>query len=319
MVRRFWHSFQFLALLLVLAGVAQAQAQDSYLLRYKLEKGKVQLVRQKSDLKVKQTVMGNDLDSTLTTSAFEQRDYGDVDTEGGARLKTKVVRMKGTGKFQGLGDLEFDSQKSDRDTSSLLGAALTPLYERLVGSELQAEVTSRGAVTSYTGYSQLVGDLVKNNPLTAQFAGGGSDAAAKLGFQGQWIVLPEKPIKAGENWENPFELDLGALGIVKGKESVTLVSVEKRDGHDIAKLSTTSDLSFDLKLDMNGTKVTGKMTTSNSTGSSEFDITAGKLLKQTSELTLSGQLTVEVNGMTIPIQQTQTISAEHELVDKLPE
>ncbi len=181
------------------------------------------------------------------------------------------------------------------------------------------EVTPRGVVKSFTGYAQLVADLIKDKPLAAQFSGGGSDNMAKLGAQGAWVVFPEKAVKPGEKWENPLEMELGGLGVIKGTETVTLLSIETRDGHSIAKLSTTSDMSFDLKLDMGTAKVSGKISTANSSGTAEFDITAGKLLKQSGEVTLSGQLSVEVNGMTIPLQMTQTVSSEQEALDKLPE
>lgn len=317
MVLRFSQCVQFLALSLFM--VQLAGADEPVLLRYKLDKGATLINQSKANNKTTQTIMGTNVDTTISQTTIDVRVIDEVTSEGVAKMKTKTERMQGTLKIAMLGDYEFDSKKTDRDKSSTLGQALTPLYERLVGSELQMEVTPRGVVQSYTGYAQLVGDLIKANPVTAQFAGGGSDNAAKLSAQGMWLVVPEKPVKVGEKWENPFELDLDQLGIIKGKETVTLLSIETRDGHSIAKLSTSSDVSFDLKVDMGTAKVTGKVTTANSSGSVEFDITAGKLLKQTAELTLSGPLSVEVNNMTIPVQFSQTVSSEQTALDKLPE
>lgn len=317
MFQRFLQCAQCVALTLFVLG--PALADEPVLLRYKLEKGTTLISRTKMETKTTQTINGNNIETVLGQSGIEVRVVDDLDTEGTAKLKTKIERLKANAKLGPAGDFEFDSQKTDRDKASNLGAALTPLYERLVGSELQMEVTPRGVVKSYTGYSQLVGDLVKDNPLASQFAGGGSDGAAKLSAQGQWVAFPEKAIKPGEKWDNPFEMDLPGLGVIKGKETVTLLMVENRDGHSIAKLSSSSDVSFDLKLDMGVAKVSGKITTSNSTGSAEFDVTAGKLLKQNGELTLSGQLSVEANNMTIPVQLTQVVSSENAALDKLPE
>lgn len=317
MFQRFLQCAQFVALTLFVMG--PALAEEPVLLRYKLEKGATLITRAKSETKTSQTIMGTNYDTTIGQSAIGVDVVDQVDADGTAKIKTKVERLKSSAKLGVAGDFEFDSQKTDRDKASILGAALTPLYERIVGSELQLEVTPRGVVKSYTGYAQLVGDLVKDNPLASQFAGGGSDDAAKLTAQGQWIVFPEKAIKTGENWEMPYEMDIPKLGLIKGKQTVTLLSLENRDGHVVAKLSSSADIAFDLNIDMGVAKVSGKITTSNSTGSAEFDVTAGKLLKQNAELTLGGQLSVVANNTTIPVQMTQTVSSEYAALDKLPE
>lgn len=317
MWQRFLQFSPCLALTLFMVGAASAD--EPIVLRYKLEKGATYINRTKADNKTAQTIAGMNLDTAISQATVDVRVIDELDAEGTAKFTTKTERLKNTTKVPALGEFEFDSKKPDRDRSSTLGAELTPLYERMVGSDLHMEVTPRGVVKSFTGYSQLVADLIKDKPLAAQFAGGGSDNMAKLGAQGAWIVFPEKAVKPGDKWDNPFEMDLGGLGVIKGKEMVTFLSVETRDGHTVAKFSTTSDVSFDLKLDMGAAKVSGKVTTANSSGSAEFDITTGRMLKQTSELTLTGQLAVDVNNMSIPVQLTQTLSQEQTALDKLPE
>ena len=316
MLQQVARGIQFLTL--ALFSVNLAVADEPIVLRYKLEKGATLITQSKMGNKTIQTVMGNNVETTISATSIDVRTIDDL-VDGTAKMKSKTERFSGTIKIPTLGEFVFDSKKPDRDKSSVLGAALTPLYERLVGSELQLEVTPRGTVKNLTGYAQLVGDLIKDNPLTAQFASGGSDNAAKMSAQGQWLVFPENGVKVGEKWENPLEIELSGLGVLKGKETITLLSIESRDGHSVAKLSTSTDISFDLKVDMGVAKVSGKVTTANSMGSAEFDITAGKLLKQNAELTLSGELSVEVNNTTVPVQMTQTISSEQVALDKLPE
>lgn len=296
-----------------------ARAEDPLTLRYQFEKGTPQVARSKTDNKTTQTINGMNIETTISQTAISSRHVEGIGADGTIKVRVKNERLKSQASVGGAGEYEFDSQKPDRDKSSALGTALTPLYERLVGSELQLEVTPRGEVKSLTGYYQLVDDLIKANPVTAQFAGGGSDNAAKLGEQGQWIIFPEKPIKRGEKWEIPLEMDLPGMGTIKGKGTTTLLMLETRGTQQIAKFSTTADVSFDLNLEVNGAKVTGKVTTSNSSGSAEFNVTTGRMLKQNNELTLTGQLSVEVNNMTIPVQVNQTITTEHETLDKLPD
>ncbi|MDB5391148.1 MAG: hypothetical protein JWM11_6794 [Planctomycetaceae bacterium] len=304
---------------LFICFVRGVQAEEPILLKYQLEKGSKLINLHKSVNKTTQTINGNNMETEINQDTVDIRTIDELDSQGVGKIKTKTERLSSSVKIAGLGDYAFSSQKPDRDKSSILGAALTPLYERLVGSELQYEVSPLGKVKNFSGYAQLVGDLVKANPLTSRFAGGGTDNAAQLGAQGQWVVFSEKPVKPGEKWDNPFEAEMPGLGTMKGKETITFLAIEQREGHSIAKLSISNDVSFDLNIEMGGAKVTGKVTTSNSEGSAEFDITAGKLLSQKSKLTLAGQLSVDANGATIPVQISQTIGSETTAVDKLPE
>ena len=306
----------FVALTMFLGVV---RADEPIVLRYKLEKGATLFSRVTMENKTTQTIAGNNIVSEMGQTVIDVRVLDDLGTDGVAKIKSKTERLKATTKVGPLGAFEFDSQKAERDKSSPLGAALTPLYERLIGSELQMEVTPRGTVKNLTGYAQLVGDLIKENPLVGQFAGGGTDKAAEMSAQGQWLVFPEKAVKPGDKWENPLVIELAGLGTLKGKETVTFLSLESRDGHSIAKFSVSTDISFELNLDMMGAKVTGKVTTSNSTGSAEFNVTTGRMLKQVSETTLSGDLSVVANNMTIPVPMTQTVKTEMAALDKLPE
>lgn len=317
MFQQFARSVLFLILTAGFAG--RAYSENPVLLKYKLEKGAQTFTQHKAEHKTAQTINGMEVKTEMAQVSIDVRTIEDLAADGTAKIKTKTVRLKNNSKVPSLGDYEFDSQKTDRDTSSILGAALTPLYERLVGGELQSEVTPSGVVKSFTGYAQLVGDLAKSNPLTAQFSGGGTDNAGKLAAQGNWVIFTDKPVKPGDKWDNPYEMDLAGLGVFKGKETITFLALETRDGHSIAKLSVSNDISFDLKVDMGAAKVSGKVTTSSSEGSAEFDVTAGKLLSQKSKLTLTGQLSVDVNNMTIPVGMSQDISSELTVLDKLPE
>jgi hypothetical protein len=308
-----------LFLILAAGFVGRAYSEEPVVLKYKLEKGAVTFTRHKTEHKTTQTINGMEIKSEMAQVSVDVRTIDDLTADGTAKIKSKTMRLKNNSNITSLGDYKFDSQKTDRDTSSVLGAALTPLYERLVGGELQSEVTPLGVVKSLTGYAQLVGDLAKSNPLTAQFCGGGTDNAAKLMAQGNWVVFTDKPVKPGDKWENPYEMEMAGLGVFKGKETVTFMALEVRDGHSIAKLSVSNDLAFDLKVDMGAAKVTGKVTTSSSEGSAEFDVTTGKLLSQKSKMTLTGQLSVDVNNMTIPVAMVQDVSSELSVLDKLPE
>lgn len=94
-------------------------------------------------------------------------------------MRTENKLLKVEMKNDRIGGYTYDSASSDRDTGSQVGQAITPLYDRLNGAVLTFSLTPQGKLTGAKGFQELLGDLVKDNPLVAQFVGGGSDEAAR--------------------------------------------------------------------------------------------------------------------------------------------
>jgi len=307
-----------LALTMLLAA-GNLFAQEPVTFRYKPEKGQKLIYRSTNDLTQTQNVMDMKIETRMTNESVSSRTVENVDDMGVAALKIKTELFKVKTKIGPLGEYNFDSKSSEREKGSVLGEALTPIYERISGAEFEMFVSARGEVKDVKGYAELLADLIKDNPLAGQFTGGGSNAAAKISMQSLFTVLNEKPVKVGDKWENPFDFDLPSVGKARGKETVTYVGEDKVGDVKTAKFAVTTDMSFDVDVDVNGTKVTGQITTSNSSGTAQFDPAAGRLVSLKNSFTVGGQLNVAVNGMNIPIQQDQTHTVSVELLDKLPE
>jgi hypothetical protein len=303
----------------LLAVAGPVLADEPVLLRFKFAKGDKLLYKSDHDMKQTQTILNMKIDTTTSQQAIMSKVVDDVDASGKATLKTKAERRKvsadgATGKF------EFDSKSTERDTTSAIGSAATPILERLTGSEYEVIVTPRGEVAEVKGYVELIADLIKENPQAAQFTGAAAgNSGAKLGEQDSLIALSEKPVKPGDQWEIPFEVELEGVGKLHGKVTYVYEANDKVGDRNTVRIGITSEVSIDLNINAGGAKVTGTLTTNSSTGTAQFDPVAGRLLSAKRNFTMGGQLTVEAGGMVIPVdtQQEQTVSMT--LLDKLPD
>jgi hypothetical protein len=296
-----------------------ALADDSATLKYKFARGDKLIYRTKSSMKQNQTIAGMAHDNEMESDTIQTITVDGIDDKGNFQVSIKGERIKVKAKFGVLGEFAFDSQSSDRDKSSMIGAALTPLYERLSGSVYHAVVAPDGDILKVTGYADLVRDLIEGNPLTAQFAGGGTDDAAKESLREIFPRLNKSSVKLGDSWEAPFEIALGKVGVTKGKNSYRYAGPDKVGDRPTAKVEVTSEASVNLDIEMDGVKVTGTLSSTAAGGTVQFDHAAGRMLTSQSAVTIGGMLNINANGMDIPLQNEQNMKNEVEYLAKLPE
>lgn len=300
-----------------MAQVTPAGADDAILLKYRPAKGDKVHYKMGFDMQQSQTIMGMKLDTTMKQEMVVSRVVDSIDKDGNTTLKVKSERRKMNADIAGMGKYEFDSQSTERDTTSAAGASLTPLFERLTGSEYELVVSPRGRVTEVKGYAELVGDLIKDNPLGQRFGAADNKSAVHEEQRG-FIILSDKPVKPGDQWEVPFDVEIANLGKMKGLITCTYEGTDKVGDRKTVRLGVVNNLSLELNIDQGGAKVTGTLSTTNSAGTVQFDPEAGRVISSKQSSDMSGQMSVAVGGQTIPIDVQQTTSETLELVDKLP-
>lgn len=309
-------------MLVVIVGcwlVAGAQAADEpVLLKYKLAKGEKQYFKSAQEMTQKQSLMGMTQENTMKQEAIMSRLVDTVASDGKATLKLKAESRKMEANFGPIGKYEFDSKSTERDTSSMVGATLTPLLERLTGSEYQVVIDTRGKVTEVTGYAELIADIVKGNPIASQF-GAADNKSAAMNEQESFVVLSDKPVKPGDKWDVSQEMQLPNLGRMKSKTTYTYEGPDQVGDRKTARIGISNDMSVELDADQGGAKIKGTLSTTKSEGTVQFDIEAGRILKVQRSATMGGQLTLDVNGMTLTIDNEQTQSAQIVALEKLPE
>ncbi len=161
------------------------------------------------------------------------------------------------------------------------------------------ELTPLGKVEKVTGYADLVKDVLKDNPIANQFAGGGSDKAALTGFQDQYVIFQDKAIKPGDTLESPYKIELAQkIGEFDGKRIYTFGAPDKVGETPTLKISITVELSGELDIDTGQSQVSGDIELDDLSGTIQFDPVDGRIVTLESEQTMSGDLTVEVAGET---------------------
>ncbi len=305
--------------LLVFTATPLLPAEDAVELRYKFGADESRIYRTTTSLVQKQTVNEQEVKTTVNNASVDVRTLEKVDEKGQLHVQTENKRLSIGIEIGPLGKYEFDSTKADNEKGSTLGGTLTPLYERLSGAYLWTTITPTGEVVATRGYGELVKDALKDNPLAAQFAAGGTDDGHKSAVAQLYPGLPEAKVEVGDEWEGKFEMALPKIGKFDGKTVSKLEKVVTENGRTIAEVSVRTELGFDLDLEQNGAKVTGRLSTSKSDGKFRFDVAAGKILSREDSYTITGTMNVAVAGMnlTIPMEQVQTVKIE--LLEALPE
>lgn len=293
-------------------------ADEPLTLKYRAAKGDKAIYRTVTDTKQSQSIGGMKFDTTTSQEEITSRVVEDIDADK-LWLKIKNERLKAKMSLGPAGSFEFDSRSTENEKGSAIAGIVLPIYERISGAEYEVAITPRGEVAEVKGYAELFADLIKENPIIGQFAGGGTNDSAKITQQENFIIFGEKPVVPGDSWDVAFETELPNVGKIKGKLVYHYDGPEKVGDRTAAKISVTTELSVEIKVDFNGVTGTGTMTATDSSGTILFDPAAGQLLSFKKSVTLSGQVNINVNNMNIAIQTEQTQTISKQLLEKLPE
>lgn len=305
---------------LALLPAPNLRAEEAIQFRYQYSPSAKLLYRTAVTASQKQNVAGMDVENSQKTTEISEISLVETAQDGNFKLQSENKRMKVEMDIGPLGKYNFDSTSKENEKGSVLGTSLTPMYESMTGAYTFLTLTPRGEVTELKGFEETIKNALKDNPIAAQFAGGGTDEAAKMAYNMIMPIFPEKAISPGDTWEQPYNIALPKLGDMKGKRVLKFEGMESVNGQKVAKISVTTELSANINIDVeNQAKVTGKVSVTKSSGTYLFDPAAGRLLKFEGSMEMDGDMTVEAGGQTIPIKQSQKQTQLYELIDKLPE
>jgi hypothetical protein len=304
----------------VLFGLTQsAAADDGVVLEFKMAKGDRAIYQAKSEMKQSQNFNGMTFDNNTMSDMITSTTVERVDEKGNGVLGMKGERLKVKMTLGPLGDYAFDSQSTERDKSSQIGAGVTPIFERISGMAWQLTITPDGEITKVENYAEQLADVIKDSPFGAQFIGGGSNEGAKMMHSGTFPRLPKKAVKPGDTWEHSEDVVLPNVGKMKSKATYRYAGPDKLNGRETAKIEVTADVSVDIELDQMGAQVTGTVSTTSSTATIQFDVAAGRVLTSEEKTTMAGTLTVTAGGQSFAIQNDQTITNAVKYLEKLPD
>jgi len=166
--------------------------------------------------------------------------------------------------------------------------------------EVEPNISAFGASK---GGASCEGTVSTTGKINLNSATCGNTPEVKLlerAVSGLRAVLPEKPVKPGDSWRMPVELDLpttpgappGAKPNLRGDATLTFRKVEKVDGRNCAQIPMTGS----LQLDSSGSKVVADLSATIS-GESCFDLDANDWAKAKMQMSMKLFIGMPGQGM----------------------
>jgi len=314
-------NFTLAFLIAVFSGVSPAFCQDTTL-RYQWAKGdEVRYrIRQQSSATMSGLPAVGDMTVDMTIAQVVRMAVQDVAADGTATLRETFESIRFE-QSSPLGRTVFDSASPEKpaDPGSV---SMGTLMATMVGESVTIVMGPNGTVAKVEGMSALADkalNALPPGPATAvvggQLKGLMSDDSIRSLMGQSFAIFPDRPVKTGETWTSHFEQANPLLGIMSATRTLTLTSVESRDGVVLAHLA--------VRL---ATKQTGSATSpiagmsvkvedSESTGEMVFDATEGRLqqaslkgeLPTDLSLTPPGGEPIHVTGVTRNVVTTEVV------------
>jgi hypothetical protein len=302
--------------LLFIGGIVRAD--DGVTFRYKPTSKEKPRYQTTLSMEQTQTIGEQKIIATMKQTSINKWSLEKTDSKGDFHFRTETQQLKVKLKIDPVGEYQFDSTADEQERGSVLSEALGSIYDRLATAAVTVTTSPLGEVKAVSGHKELLSDLLKDNPLGVQFAGGASDDAAKLNFSERFIIFSDKPVKPGDSWETEFNALLEGIGHAKGKRIYNYVGPDKVGEVATEKFTVTLELSIDIDIKANGAEVKGSLSASDSTGTIHFDPELGRVVSMKTGYTFGGDINVTANGMSRAINTSQTQNVERILLGEMP-
>jgi hypothetical protein len=260
------------SIVLALAVVALAAAQESYRMEYKFQKGKMYQYRAASNNDITQEVQGQEMKIASHVHSVVRVLVDDVLSDGSMVLV-----------------ISADSMVSQTKNPMI---DTTMVMTSMIGKRMKLTVGKTGNVQSREVIDSMQYDMAGMNTRTPQ--------REVMNI----LVLPPKELKVGDKW-NDSKTDTADVGTGKMFNTMdveyTLAGTEAKSGHQCLKINYVGKISTNGKMNRMGmdiyTEGTGKIS-----GTLYFDHVKGLIVHD--ESTRDVESTVAVTGqqnMTIPM------------------
>eukprot|EP00913_Durusdinium_trenchii_P035326 g33056.t1 len=179
-----------------------------YTLSDSLEPGKYSLVLKRAG--------GRKITTDISRTEIVIRTLTRIDNNKNLQLHSENKLLQYKVKNTRLGQFTYDSTTDENEKGSMLGGALTPVFDTLHGSIITEVLSTRGEVIEVKGYEELLAAPLKDNPIGEQFLGRGTNKIRRFELGEFYPVLSKKRVKPGDTWEETFEFLLPDMGTAKG-------------------------------------------------------------------------------------------------------
>lgn len=195
-----------------------------------------------------------------------------------------------------------------KSVTSVNGSPMTPgadVEKLLKGKSIELTFDSHGGVTRISGLEKLLASTIKNAPPLLQQ--GLKQMLSDQSVREMWGmmfggIIPSHPVRVGDTWATSKNFGQAPLRVGM-KLKMTLKDLEKRGGHQMAKIPISGTGSLDMA-GILPAQVKLKMDSISISGVTYFDLDRGWLNDQTLGMLMHGTATATQNGKS----QTTTIS-----------
>jgi len=288
------------ALTLLALGGLSLQAQGQTKLEWKFTEGEKFYTEEISDQKQQISVAGQDIKmstkTTNITSYTVKRVAGNAVT----------IEMK----------IENVEVKTD---NNMFGGGMEKMQEKMQGATFTFTLDG-GTVTKFSGHEEFLKKLADGDEMMAKFGKMiFTEDMLKKGIEEAFTNLPTRAVSRGDKWNKDRSLPMGPLGNIKLKNEYTYKGSEP-DGE---LLTFTGTLSWMAPKDGAGFGDMFKISkadfkSDNVRGSVVFDAKAGRLVRSSNSMTMSGTMTIDVMGNEIEMSMTQDTASTMRVLRKNP-
>lgn len=311
MIRSFW-----LGCLVVTAVLGLTQTASAQKLEWKAFDGKEPFYQKMvTKTEQKMTVMGMEVKQTQEQTFYMQ--WTPVKSDATTWTVTQKISAVMMNINIGGNNITYDSTVKDQPQNPL-----TDFFSALVGAEFTLTIKKADmSIEKIDGRKEFIDKLVKTNQqldtLLKQIL---SDEALKQMADPTFAAIPPKgEIPKDKTWEKKAELKMGPIGNYDTLYKYTFKSEDK----DLVTIDVATTLTYkapeskSTALPFTITK--GTLTSKDGKGTIVFDKAKGLIKSSKMDLTLNGELTIEIAGQptVVTLDQTQSSILETTTTDPL--
>lgn len=232
-----------------------------------------------------------------------------VAADGTIELAQTVDRIQLKMSTPFTGEFAYDSKDEANAPTGEIWDRLGGPVKALVGGEFLIKLKANGKVDEIKLPEKLAELLSEASSggggAQAMMMGGGmfSESAIKQVIEQSILTLPDAGIADGATWNKQMENKLGPIGKQTFDTTLSYSGVEKRDGLELAKIDTKTEMKFEPNPESDA-DVEMKVTEQEGKGLVLFDAEKGRVVESTNEQ----KMTMEGNFMGNDFTQEITLT-----------
>jgi hypothetical protein len=264
------------------------------------------------------TINGMEIPTDTDSVATTTEEVGKRTAEGKLPITETTAALKAQIDLPGGMNVTFDSANPDADKPDNPAlASLQGIFKALVGTSYTVVLDKDGKVAAIEGAEKVLdkaGDLdpMVLEQLKARF----SAEKLKKEREQEHNVFPDILVRTGEPWERTEVMDIGGGQTFTFKKRYEYQGTTEQGGKALDKISAkNTDVTYAMEANAaNPAKVNkSDLKIASSDGEILFDRQAGKVVKRQTKTRITGDMTLEINGMEFPTKLDLTIETKTEL------